>query len=438
MKGVFSSFILLPSSLIPHPFVIVSYELFIALRYLRAKRRQAAVSAITAIAVAGISIGVAALIVAQAMITGFRSDVQDKILQGTAHINLLKEDNSGIENYRELVEKAGQVQGVRAASATIYAPVLLSLGDRQEQAILKGVDPHSTREANEVYATTIEGDPSHLSQNLVDESEAPIYGVIIGQQLARMIGARVNDTVTAISAYSRLTPAGMQARPRYTRLRVAGIFASGLYEYDSKWAYVSLATTQSLTGAGDTAGVIQMKVTDIYAVGEIADRLRKLAGHGFMTTNWQELNRPLFAALQLQHILIVVFFILLIIIAALNIIIALIMMVIEKRKDIAILRAQGATPRAVEKIFILQGTIIGLIGAGLGLALGLTLIWIANSYRLISIPAEIYSISYITLKIRAFDCILITLLAILICLLATLYPSRTAARLSPVEALRYE
>ncbi len=405
---------------------------------------------ITAIAVTGITVGVAALIVAQALITGFRSDVQDKILQGTAHLNLLREDNSGIENYRELIKRVSKVPGVRAASATIYAPVLLSIGDRQEQAILKGVDPNATHEANEVFSTVIEGDPSLLAlgsgKQPSDQSDAEAranseessQGIIIGQQLSRALGVNINDTVTAISAQSRLTPAGLQPRPRYTRFRVIGIFASGLYEYDSKWGYISLAAAQNLVGSGLTAGVIQMKVSDIYSVGEIGERVRQAAGPGFMTTNWQELNRPLFAALQLQHRLIIIFFALLIVIAALNIITTLTMMVIEKQRDIAILRALGATPRAIRRIFMLQGGIIGAVGAGLGLALGLAICWIANAFRLISIPAEIYSVSHVTLKVRAVDCIAVVTLAIVICLLATLYPSRTASRLTPVEGLRYE
>ena len=235
-----------------------------------------------------------------------------------------------------------------------------------------------------------------------------------------------------------MTPAGLQPRPRYTRFRVIGIFSSGLYEYDAKWAYISLPAAQTVSASGDTAGVIQMKVKDIYAVNEIGERVRATAGPGFATNNWQELNRPLFAALQLQHRVVIVFFALLIAIAALNIITTLTMMVIEKSRDIAILRAQGSTPRSVQRIFMLQGLVIGLIGASAGLLLGFSLSWLANHYQLVSIPAEIYSISHVTLKVRLIDCASVAILAIIICLLATIYPARTASKLTPVEALRYE
>jgi lipoprotein-releasing system permease protein len=418
----------------------LSYESFIAFRYLTARRRQTAVSVITAIAVAGITLGVAALIVAQALITGFRSDVQEKLLQGTAHLALLREDNGGIEGYEDLTKRASQIDGVRAASATIYTEVLLSAGNNQEQAILKGVDPSAGNEANEVLSTIVEGDPSLLTSGAESESDSdePIEGIIVGKQLSRLLGIQLNSIVTAISIQSRLTPAGLQVRPRYTKFRVVGIFAYGFYEYDSKWAYIDLKAAQGLSGGGQTAKVIQMKVEDIYAVGEIGERVRRMAGPGFITTNWQELNSPLFAALQLQHSMIITFFALLIAIAALNIITTLTMTVIEKSKDIAILRAQGATPRAIRRIFILQGAIIGVIGAGLGLTLGLAVCWIANKYRLISIPAEIYAVSHVTLQVRAIDCVAVAGLAIVICLLATLYPSRTASRVTPVEGLRYE
>ncbi|MFN0086572.1 MAG: FtsX-like permease family protein [Blastocatellia bacterium] len=421
------------------------YELFIAVRYLRARRRQTTFSVITAIAIIGITAGVAALIVAQAVSTGFRSDIQRKILQGTAHLNLLREDNSGIENYRRLIEQAQRIPGVRAASATTYTNALLSAGAVQEQAILKGVDPQAPREANEIHATIQEGDAGELEPRerpdagAADSPEGEQRpGIILGRHLARAMGIGVNDLVTATSAATRLTPAGLQPRPRYTTFRVAGIFSSGLYEYDAKWAYISLPAAQRMSGEEDTAGVIQMQVEDIDAVGEIGDRVRAMAGRGFITTNWQELNRPLFAALQLQHRVVLIFFGLLIVIASLNIITTLTMMVVEKHRDIAILRAQGATPQSIRGIFILQGLVIGLLGAASGALLGVLACFAANRYKLISMPAEIYSVSHVTLVWTGRDALAIMLFAILICFLATLLPSRAASRLSPVEALRYE
>jgi len=419
----------------------MKYELFIALRYLRARRQQTAVSVITAIAVAGITVGVAALIVAQAMIHGFRTDVQEKILAGTDHLNLLKVDNSGIENYRELTERVRQIPGVIEASATIYAPVLLVANGNQEQAILKGIDSAGDT-TSELSSVTIEGSGQLTTSSpepaTETDEETSADRLIIGQQLARALGVKLNDQVTAVSAVTRLTPAGLQPRPRYTKFAVAGIFSSGWYQYDSKWAYISLPAAQRLSGDGDTAGVIRMKVRDIDRVKELGNQVLNLAGGGFITTDWQELNRPLFAALQLQHQVIIIFFALLIAIAALNIITTFTMMAIEKQRDIAVLRAQGATPKNIRLIFLLQGGLIGIAGAGLGLLLGALASAIANHYKLISIPAEIYSISHITLKLQIWDCLWISILALAICLIAAIYPANSAARLVPAEVLRHD
>jgi lipoprotein-releasing system permease protein len=420
------------------------FELFIALRYLRARRQQTAVSVITAIAVAGIAVGVAALIVAQSMIHGFRTDVQEKILAGTDHLNLLKEDNSGIENYRELTGKIRQLSGITEASATIYAPVLLAANGNQEQAVLKGVDT-ANGATSDFSSINVEGS-SELTVTVAEPSASPkeedenvpVEGIIVGQQLAKALGLKLGDHVTTVSAITRLTPAGMQPRPRYTKFVVTGIFSSGWYQYDSKWAYVTLAATQRLTGNGETAGVIRMKVNDFEQVKELSPRILNLAGSGFLTTDWQELNRPLFAALQLQHRVIIIFFALLIIIAALNIITTFTMMVIEKQRDIAILRAQGTSPQSIRLIFVLQGLLIGLAGSGLGLFFGVSASAIANHYQLISIPAEIYSISHITLKLQAWDCFWISTMALAISLLATIYPANSAAKQIPAEVLRHD
>jgi len=411
----------------------VRFEFFIARRYLRARRRQTAVSVITGIAIAGLAVGVAALIIAQAVVTGFRGGLQEKVLQGTAHLNLLRENNREIEDFRGLTSRLGSVDGVRAAAATVYAPVLIGNGGDQEQAIIKGVDLEAPPEASEIFATATSGNPRDLSRTI----EGELAGVMLGRELARTLGLEIGDRVTAVSAQRRLTPLGVQSRPRYTDLKVVGLFASGLYEYDAKWGYVALETAQEMIG-GAGANVIQMKVTDLDEVETIASRVRGVAGEGFVTTSWKELNRPLFAALSLQHRVIVIFFTLLITVAALNIITALTMMVMEKSRDIAILRAQGATPASIRRIFLWQGAIIGAVGAGIGLGLGLLLCTIANRFNLISLPAEVYAVSGITLDPRWQDSLWIVLLTLVISLAATVYPSRAASRLTPVETLRYE
>ncbi|MFN0119058.1 MAG: FtsX-like permease family protein [Blastocatellia bacterium] len=417
------------------------YELFIALRYLRARRRQTAVSVITIIAVAGITAGVAALIFAQALVTGFRGELQDKILAGTAHLNLLRPDNSGLENYRELTDRIRRFPGIRAASATIYEVVGVGTGDRQEMGIIKGVEMAEADQERELLASLVTGDPRKISAAFRQNGAPDAFdGVVPGRDLARLLGVKEGDVITVVSQRTRVTPFG--AVPRFTRLRVLGTFAAGLYEYDSKWAYVSLDAARRLTGAGDTAGVIQMKLDRLDQAPEIGRQLLaelKTHGHeGLMTTNWQELNRPLFAALQLQQRVVVIFFLLLMVIAALNIVTTLTMMVVEKQGDIAILRAQGATPRSITRIFVWQGLMIGLLGAGLGTGLGILATKLANVYRLISVPAEIYSLSHITLRLRWTDCLTVALLALAVCLLVTIYPSRKAARIRPSEVLRHE
>jgi lipoprotein-releasing system permease protein len=412
------------------------FEYFIAWRYLRSRRTHAFVSIITAIAIFAVSVGIAALIFALALMNGFQAEIRNKLLQGTAHLNLLKADGGEIENYAELARHIAQDPGVVAAAATTYTPALLGIGQRNEQVILKGVDLTAPPAANEVFATTIQGDARQLSSNN-DEQNA---GIIVGQELARTLGIQVGDMLTANALGTRLTPLGVQQRARASEFRVIGLFASGLYEYDAKWAYVALPALQALTGAGTTAGTIQMKVQNIYKVNEVAARvvqsLKAVSNESFVTNSWQELNRPLFSALQLQQRVGLSFFSLLIIIATLNVIAALTMLVLEKRQDIAILRAQGATPQAIGLIFRLQGLVIGVAGTLLGVPLGLAASWLANAKKLIALPNEIYSISYIHLVPQFLDCVGIVVFTFIVSYLATFYPARAAARLKPIAILR--
>ena len=406
------------------------FEYFIAWRYLRSRRRHSLTAFLAWIATLAVTLSIAALIFALALMNGFRAEIRDKLLSGTAHLNLLKADGSEIENYGELTQRVAQTPGVIGAAATTYTPALLALGERNEQAILKAVDLTAPPAANEVFTTTIEGDPRQLQA----ADDAP-SGLVIGRELARALHLKLGDQVTVNAMGARLTPLGLQPRARAAEFRVVGFFASGLYEYDSKWAYVSLAALQQLTGTGATAGTIQMKVQDIYAVDAIAEKLKQTLGAEFITQSWQDLNRPLFSALELQERVVLCFFSLLIVFAALNIVSSLTILVLEKRQDIAILQAQGATSRAISTIFRLQGLAIGIFGSLIGLPLGLVGIWLANKYHLIALPNEIYSISYVRLLPRWFDCTGVILFTLLVSYLATLYPVYAAAKVKPVAAL---
>jgi lipoprotein-releasing system permease protein len=407
-----------------------SFEMFVASRYLRAKRKQAVIAVITTIAVLGIAAGVAVLVIALALVNGFNEDIQNKLLGGTAHLNLMRGDGEGITDYHELTQQLMKVPGVTAAAATTYFQVVLS-GTYQAGAIIKGVDLRAPREANEVYSTIIEGEVESLATTEPGEE-----GMILGKALAKELNLKVGDYVTVNSPEGRLTPFGLT--PRQRRFRVGGIFQSGLYEYDSTWAYTSLPATQQLRGVGDEATLIQMKVSDIYEVKAIAQRILDKVGPGYTTTDWQELNKPVFAALQIQRLVVVIVVTLMIFIAALNIITTLIMMVVEKTRDISILMAMGASARSIRRIFMLQGLMVGAIGTALGLVLGISACLIADRYQLIELPETIFSIAYAPFHVRVRDALIVAFIAMAISFLATIYPARQAARLNPVEGLRYE
>jgi lipoprotein-releasing system permease protein len=434
------------------------YELFLALRYLYSRRRRPLARATAMFAIGGIAFGVASFIVALALSNGFRDEMRDKILSSTAHITLMRKDGQPFTDYRALATSVREVRGVRDAAATFYDGALVTGANGSAYAVLRGLDRESMRAVEQVRRSLISGtiepllnvsfqdskqEPPRQDAPLEPDiksysstpSEAAVAVVIIGSELAARTGLRTGDTAQIISGEATLTPLGLA--PRFRRVRVAGIFRSGLYEYDATWVYVSLAVASEFSGEQKTsATAISLEVEDIYNVGEVSARVREKAGQDFTTLDWQEANRPLFAALALERRMGLVVIAIIILLAALNITTTLVLVVAERRADIAILSAMGAQGRSIMLLFILEGAMIGAIGAVLGIALGLLASFVGNRYRLVSLPADVYSISNVPFHTRAGDVLLAALVAFALSLLATIYPARAAARLRPAEGLR--
>ena len=426
------------------------FELFIVARYLRAKRRQAVVGVITVISIAGVAAGVASLIVALAINNGFRQDLEKSLIRCTAHISLMRVQSDGIRNWRELTAQLEKQPHVQAAAPALYEEVLISRGARSGGALLKGIVPESENRVSDLLRSVQAGSYSGLSPSGASGSTSspdsnggasksgplPYPPIVIGKDLADRVGATVGMVVTAISPQGELSPFG--PIPKYQRFKVIGIFKSGFYDYDSSWAFIRLQDAQQLFGLGDIATVIELKIDDIYKAGEISTQIEQAAGQSFMTRNWMEQNQALFRALRLERVVTFITIGLIVLVAALNILIALIMMVMEKTRDIAVLMSLGVRQRQVRRLFMLQGVLIGIIGTALGLTIGYILSWLGGHYRWISLSAEVYSIDYVPFAARPIDGILVAAVALGISLVATLYPSWSASRILPAEALRYE
>jgi lipoprotein-releasing system permease protein len=450
------------------------FELFIATRYLRAKRRQAFIGVITGISVLGVAAGVASLIVALAVNNGFRQDLQARLLGSTSHISLLRIQSDGIPDWRPLLEKLSKQPHVVAAAPAVYEQVLISRGPRARGAVMKGMLPQYERKVSDLLQAVTLGSASALDEANArvvpglkpgqDEAElhphtdtsqaqspddlagvqqrvAAMPPIILGHDMAEEIGATVGSVVLVTSPQGELTPFGMV--PKYIRFRVAGIFNSGFFDYDSSWAFIRLADAQQLFGLGDVISVIQFKIDDIYLAGEVGRSLEQAAdlssgSKGFMTTNWMEQNKPLFRALRLERVVTFITIGLIVFVAALNILISLIMMVMEKTKDIAVLMSLGTKKKQIRRVFIAQGVLIGVIGTAIGLVIGYAISWAGGHYHFISLSAEVYSIDYVPFAPRLTDGIIVALVSIGISFVATIYPSWSAARILPAEALRYE
>lgn len=413
------------------------YELFIAIRYLRGKRRDFMISVITLVAIAAVAAGVAALIVVLGMMTGFREEFQTRILSGTAHLNLYRKDGHTIEDYNSVKEQTLAVPHVRTASATVYHQVVIQGKTETGAALIKGVDLNAPAEASEVFQFTKVGDAAALGEADVDpETGAEIDRMVIGRELAKSIGVEVGDVATVISPRGHLSPLGIA--PRLRDYKIAGFFESGLAEYDSTWAYISLDAAERLAGEHPAAEIIQIKVDDVDEVKAIGRDLLRALGDEYAVQDWQDLNAPIFTALSYEKLLSAIALLVVIGIASLNIITVLILIVIEKRRDVAVLKSMGATARSIMCTFVFQGVLIGMSGMVLGLAAGLTFCHFANSRQMIKLPPGSYALSYLPFHVRLADIALVLLATGFISLISTLYPSWNAARFQPVEVLRYE
>ncbi len=407
------------------------FELFVALRYLSAKRRQAAISLITVISVVGVMAGVAALVVALAINNGFRRELEERLLGASADINLLRTANDGIKNYEDLAARLARLPHVVATAPALYEQVLISSHSRAQGVVIKGVDAKRELRVGNLLARLSEGSLAGLSQNYPGADP-----LIVGKELAKSLGVFVGDTVLVTSPQGYLTP--LEVVPKFRHFRIVGVFDSGFYDFDATWAFTNLNAAQRLFDLANVASVIEFKIDDIYQAESVAEEIRHAAGAGFETSTWMDQNRSLFSALRLERLVTVLTIGLIEVVAALNIFITLTMMVMEKHRDIAVLMSMGARQRQVWSVFTLHGLLIGGFGTLAGLTLGYGLSWVGGHYKLIPLDAQIYSLPSVPFHAQSLDGLWIAAAALGISFLATLYPSLAAARVNPTEILRYE
>jgi lipoprotein-releasing system permease protein len=406
------------------------FEWFVAQRYLRSPYRPAVLRLVTLFSVVGVAAGVATLVIALSMNTGFRETLQDRLLGVTAHVSLTRPGTGGIQNYEELATRLAATAGVRAVNPAVYQTVLLSFAGQARGVVTKGIDPPREHGSDEALQRIIAG-----RLDFAPDSEG-IEALLIGKQLAEEWKISPGDYVTLTSPQGRLTPFGLM--PRTRRFRVAGVFDSGFYDYDENWCLMTIGAAQGLSGAGDVVNVLEFRVNQPEHAGEIAERVRQTAGPGFSATTWMEENRALFRALRLEKLVTAIFIGLITFVAGLNILVVLSMTVTDKARDIAVLRSMGARREQIRTIFLWQGISIGAAGTLTGLIVGYAFSIFAGSSHLIPLDPQIYAVPYVPFHPSLLDGVWIATVAMGISIAATILPARAAVRLLPVEILRYE
>jgi len=402
------------------------------------------IGVITAISVIGVAAGVASLVIALAINNGFREDLERRLLGASSHVNLMRVESDGIKDWQPLLERLEKQPGVKAGAPAIYEQVLVSRGARATGAVVKGVLPQYERKVSELLDTVKLGSAEKLEAVAEPSNSGPsgapttpeLPPVVLGREMANDLGATVGSVVLVTSPQGELTPFGIV--PKYVRFKVVGVFNSGFYDYDKSWAFVRMKDAQQLFGLGDVASVLEFKIADLDRAPEIGRQLEAAAGKGYMSSNWMEQNKQIFEALQMERRVMFLAIGLIVFVAALNILISLTMMVMEKTRDIAVLMSLGAKRAQVRRIFIGQGVLIGTIGTFFGLIFGYLGTWALSHYQFFKLNPEVYSIAYVPATPRALDGVLIAVVALVISFVATIYPSWSAARILPAEALRYE